>query len=87
MTKFKKASAVFALTAASTLAILGGQALVSHVQYARADADHTATMQRALLEAEGVVFDDNGLVDMKRFLWPITIWEVQDEFGISKPVD
>jgi serine protease Do len=46
MNKFKKASAVIALTAASTLAILGGQALVSHVQYARADADHTATMQQ-----------------------------------------
>ena len=41
--------------------------------------DHTADMQRALLEAEGIAFDEHGLVDMKRFMWPITIWEVQAE--------
>ena len=41
--------------------------------------DHTAEMQRALLETEGITFDEHGLVDMKRFMWPITIWEVQVE--------
>ena len=27
-------------------------------------------IQRALLESEGVVFDDNDRVDLKRFRWP-----------------
>ena len=26
--------------------------------------------QRELLEAEGVVFDEDGRIDLKRFLWP-----------------
>jgi serine protease Do len=45
MTKFKKASAVIALTAASTLAIFGGRALLDDVQFARADAKVQATSQ------------------------------------------
>lgn len=31
--------------------------------------DHTAQVQRALLEAEGVEFDASGQIDWKRFGW------------------
>lgn len=30
---------------------------------------YNAELQRALLEAEGVTFDERGYVDLKRFLW------------------
>jgi serine protease Do len=43
MTKIKKTSAVLALTAASTLAILGGKTLLDDVQFARAEAKVQAT--------------------------------------------
>ena len=43
MTKIKKAAAVIALTAASSLVVVGGQALVSDVQFARAEAKVQAT--------------------------------------------
>lgn len=29
----------------------------------------TPKLQRALLEAEGIVFDERGYVDLKRYLW------------------
>jgi serine protease Do len=45
MNKFKKASAVIAMTAVSTLAILGGRELVGDVQYARAADKVQATSQ------------------------------------------
>ena len=35
----------------------------------RISNDYNAALQRELLEAEGVVFDDRGYVDLKRFLW------------------
>jgi methylated-DNA-protein-cysteine methyltransferase-like protein len=31
--------------------------------------EHAAGLQRALLESEGVVFDERGVVDWKRFGW------------------
>jgi methylated-DNA-protein-cysteine methyltransferase-like protein len=37
--------------------------------------EHAATEQRALLEAEGVIFDDSGRVDMARFGWAASEWE------------
>ena len=43
MTKMRKATAVIALTAASTLAVIGGKSLVDDVQFARADARVQAT--------------------------------------------
>jgi methylated-DNA-protein-cysteine methyltransferase related protein len=30
---------------------------------------YNAELQRQLLEAEGIVFDENGYVDLRRFLW------------------
>jgi methylated-DNA-protein-cysteine methyltransferase-like protein len=35
----------------------------------RISNDRNAALQRELLEAEGVVFDDNGYVDLRRYLW------------------
>ncbi len=35
----------------------------------RISNEYNAPLQRALLEAEGVEFDANGLVDLRRFLW------------------
>jgi methylated-DNA-protein-cysteine methyltransferase-like protein len=37
---------------------------------ARAAGTAFEHIQRALLEAEGVVFDDRGRVDLDRFGWP-----------------
>lgn len=45
MTKFKKASAVFALTAACTFGIFGGKALLEDVRFARAEEVHAATSE------------------------------------------
>lgn len=39
--------------------------------------EHTATIQRERLEAEGVIFDERGIVDMKHYLWPVSFWEAQ----------
>ena len=39
--------------------------------------EHDAGVQRQLLEAEGVVFDERGYVDLKRFQWEgLAPWEV-----------
>jgi methylated-DNA-protein-cysteine methyltransferase related protein len=35
----------------------------------RISNEFNATLQRELLEAEGVKFDDRGYVDLERFLW------------------
>jgi methylated-DNA-protein-cysteine methyltransferase-like protein len=35
----------------------------------RISNEYNATLQRELLEAEGVVFDERDLVDLRRFLW------------------
>jgi methylated-DNA-protein-cysteine methyltransferase-like protein len=35
----------------------------------RISNEYNAVLQRELLEAEGVVFDDRGYVDLERFLW------------------
>ena len=35
----------------------------------RISNDYNAELQRALLEAEGIVFDQQGYVDLGRFLW------------------
>ena len=35
----------------------------------RISNEYNAALQRELLEAEGVVFDVRGYVDLKRFLW------------------
>lgn len=35
----------------------------------RISNEYNATLQRELLEAEGVRFDDKGYVDLERFLW------------------
>jgi methylated-DNA-protein-cysteine methyltransferase related protein len=35
----------------------------------RISNEYNATLQRELLEAEGVVFNSNGYVDLKRYLW------------------
>jgi methylated-DNA-protein-cysteine methyltransferase-like protein len=35
----------------------------------RISNEGNAALQRALLEAEGVVFDDRGYVDLRRYLW------------------
>jgi methylated-DNA-protein-cysteine methyltransferase-like protein len=35
----------------------------------RISNEYNATLQRELLEAEGVIFNDHGYVDLKRFLW------------------
>lgn len=35
----------------------------------RISNEFNAQLQRALLEAEGVVFDERGYVDLQRFLW------------------
>ncbi len=40
-------------------------------------AVHDAADQRALLEAEGVVFDATDHVDMTRFLWKPSEWEAR----------
>ncbi len=37
--------------------------------------ENGAMVQRARLEAEGVVFDESGRVDMKRFGWAASEWE------------
>jgi len=36
----------------------------------RISNDSSPEQQRAMLEAEGVVFDERGLVDLARFVWP-----------------
>jgi methylated-DNA-protein-cysteine methyltransferase related protein len=35
----------------------------------RISNEYNATLQRELLEAEGIVFNDQGYVDLDRFLW------------------
>lgn len=35
----------------------------------RISNEFNATLQRELLEAEGVVFDERGYVDLERYLW------------------
>lgn len=40
-------------------------------QIAIEDAEHAA-LQRALLEAEGVAFDENGFIPLRRFGW---LWD------------
>jgi methylated-DNA-protein-cysteine methyltransferase-like protein len=35
----------------------------------RISIDHGASQQRAMLEEEGVVFDEGGRIDLKRFRW------------------
>jgi methylated-DNA-protein-cysteine methyltransferase-like protein len=35
----------------------------------RISNEYNATLQRELLEAEGVIFDERGYVDLGRFLW------------------
>jgi methylated-DNA-protein-cysteine methyltransferase-like protein len=35
----------------------------------RISNEYNAELQRALLEAEGVVFNESGYVNLKRFLW------------------
>lgn len=35
----------------------------------RISNEYNAELQRQLLEAEGIVFDTNGYVDLERFLW------------------
>ena len=35
----------------------------------RISNEFNAALQRELLEAEGIRFDDNGYVDLERFLW------------------
>lgn len=35
----------------------------------RISNEYHAALQRALLEAEGVVFDERGSIDLKRYLW------------------
>jgi methylated-DNA-protein-cysteine methyltransferase-like protein len=35
----------------------------------RISNDHNAALQRELLEAEGIVFDERGYVDLGRYLW------------------
>jgi methylated-DNA-protein-cysteine methyltransferase-like protein len=35
----------------------------------RISNEYNATLQRELLEAEGVIFNEQGYVDLKRFLW------------------
>lgn len=37
---------------------------------------HDAVEQRTRLEAEGVVFDKSGRVDMARYGWAVSAWEV-----------
>ena len=37
--------------------------------------ENGAMVQRARLEAEGVIFDESGRVDMKRFGWAVSEWE------------
>lgn len=37
----------------------------------RISNEYNADLQRQILEAEGVVFDDRGYVDLKRFLWDV----------------
>jgi len=40
--------------------------------------EHDAGVQQRLLEAEGVVFDERGYVDMRRFRWEgLTPWELE----------
>ena len=39
--------------------------------------ENGAMVQRARLEAEGVIFDDSGRVDMKRFGWAVSEWEAR----------
>ena len=44
--------------------------------------EHDAGVQRQLLEAEGVVFDERGYVDRQRFQWEgLPPWEVADLWG------
>lgn len=35
----------------------------------RISNEYNAALQRALLEAEGVVFDERGYIDLDRYLW------------------
>src|SRR3712207_5654474 len=45
----------------------------------RISNEYHATLQRELLEAEGVIFDENGYVDLNRYLWDGD--EVSEESG------
>ncbi len=46
---------------------------------------HSAEVQRELLEAEGVVFDSRGHVDLERFRWAGPDWSELDAlFGESR---
>ncbi len=49
--------------------------------------EHSADLQRALLEAEGVEFDERGYVDWERFGWEGLPWpEVEALFARSETV-
>ncbi|MHB8627944.1 MAG: MGMT family protein [Aggregatilineales bacterium] len=39
--------------------------------------EHSAIEQRARLETEGIIFDESGRVDMTRFGWAASEWEVR----------
>ncbi len=41
--------------------------------------------QRALLEAEGIVFDDCDQIDMARFLWKPSEWEIRALLDSPRP--
>jgi methylated-DNA-protein-cysteine methyltransferase-like protein len=46
-----------------------------------------ATLQRVRLEAEGVVFDDRGRVDLNRFRWGYDVEEIVSETSRKRPIN
>ena len=49
--------------------------------------EHSANLQQALLENEGVEFDEHGTVDWERFGWTGLSWPEVEELITSQPPD
>ncbi len=60
----------------------------AHGRISTSCREHDASVQQRLLEDEGVVFDERGYVDMRRFRWEgLTPWEVDDLVGATHSRD
>ncbi len=47
----------------------------------RISNEYNAAQQRALLEGEGIIFDERGYIDLRRYLWD---GRMADDAGISR---
>lgn len=73
--------ALNALTAAQAAATPWQRVINSAGRISISRADLSADLQRALLEEEGIEFDERGRVDMRRFGWVGLTWAEVEALG------